>query len=193
LPSVEPITQPAIIPRTDLVGDRVRMRPNREEFAASLHAAAIESVETVGRWMPWCHADRKEEEGIDWLRKSRAGWDAGDEYEFTVFDHSGAYVGSAGLNQFNRVHNFSNLGYWIRQSRQGHGLAVEVVRLLAEFGFRVVGLTRIEIIVASENTRSRRVAEKAGALYEGLARNRLAIRGAPITAAVYALVPGADT
>jgi ribosomal-protein-serine acetyltransferase len=169
------------------------MRPNREDFSAQLHAAALESVETVGRWMPWCHADRKEDEGIAWLRKSHAGWDAGIEYEFTVFDHSDAYLGSGGLNQFNRVHNFSNLGYWIRQSRQGNGLAVEVVGLLAEFGFRVLGLTRIEIIVASENVRSRRVAEKAGALYEGLARNRLVMHGAPIMAAVYALVPGAGT
>lgn len=168
------------------------MRPNREEFSLQLHAAALESVETVGRWMPWWHADRTEDEGIEWLRKSHAGWDAGDEYEFTVFDHSDAYLGSAGLNQFNRVHNFANLGYWIRQSRQGHGLAVEVVRLLAEFAFRQVGLTRLEIIVASENSRSRRVAEKAGALYEGLARNRLVIRRMPITAAVYVLVPSVD-
>jgi ribosomal-protein-serine acetyltransferase len=157
------------------------MRPNCEEFAGQLHSAAIESVETVGRWMPWCHTGHTQHEGTEWLRKCQTAWDAGEQYEFTLFDHAGEYLGAAGLNQFNRVHNFANLGYW--------GLAMEAIGLLAEFGFQAVGLTRIEIVAASDNLRSRRVAEMAGATFEGPARNRIVIRGIPIPAAVYALVP----
>jgi RimJ/RimL family protein N-acetyltransferase len=165
------------------------MRPNREEFAEQLHAAAIESVETVGRWMPWCHPGRTQSESAEWLRKCQSTWDSGEEHEFTLFDHDGGYIGAAGLNQYNRVHNFANLGYWVRQSRQGRGLAVEAVALLAEFGFKAVGLNRIEIVIASDNLRSRRVAEKSGAVFEGLARNRLAMRDVLLAAAVYSLVP----
>jgi len=149
----------------------------------------MESIATVGHWMPWCHAERTVDEGVAWLQSSRANWDSGTEYEFTALTSTGEYLGAAGLNQFNRVHNFANLGYWVRESRQRQGIAFEAVQLLAAFGFRSLRLNRIEIIVATENLPSRRVAEKVGAKFEGIARNRLLIRGAPISAAVYSLVP----
>ena len=149
----------------------------------------MESIATVGHWMPWCHAERTVDEGVAWLQSCRANWDSGTEYEFTAFTSTGEYLGAAGLNQFNRVHNFANLGYWVRESRQRQGIAFEAVQLLAAFGFRSLGLNRIEIIVATENLPSRRVAEKVGAKFEGIARNRLLIRGVPISAAVYSLVP----
>jgi ribosomal-protein-serine acetyltransferase len=181
-----------IVARIDLVGSRIVMRPNSVEFADQLHAAAMESIATVGRWMPWCHSARTLDEGVTWLRNSQSSWDSGAEYEFTLFTPSGEYLGAAGLNQFNRVHNFANLGYWVRESRQRQGIALEATTLLAAFGFRNVGLTRLEIIVAEQNHPSRGLAEKLGATCEGIARNRLLLRGIPIPAAVYSLVPGVD-
>jgi len=177
------------ISTAELTGERVGLRRCRSEFASALRAAALESVETVGRWMPWCHAGYEESESTAWLDKCDADWQSGDAYEFAIFDCNGEYVGGAGLNQFNRVHNLANLGYWVRQSRQRHGLAVDAVRLLARFGFETVGVTRIEIVAAADNIPSRRVAEKAGASFECLARNRLVIGGVPLTAAVHSLVP----
>jgi len=149
----------------------------------------MESLATVGLWMPWCHSARTIAEGVSWLQNCQANWDSGADYEFTVFDASGEYLGAAGLNQFNRVYNFANLGYWVRETRQRRGIAVEATKLLAEFGFRSLGLSRIEIVVAIDNIPSRRVAEKVGAEYEGIARNRLQIRGAAMPAAVYSMVP----
>lgn len=111
------------------------------------------------------------------------------EYAFAIFDGANEYVGGCGFNGFNRVHNFANLGYWVRESHQRQGIAVDAVLALSQFGFRNLGLTRIEIVVASENLPSRRVAEKAGATYECLARNRLLINKQPHAAAVYSLIP----
>ena len=88
------------------------------------------------------------------------------------------------------MHNFPNLDYWIRQSRQRQGYAVEAVHTLSMFGFTTLRLTRIEIVVVSENAPSRRVAEKAGATFECIARNRLLVRDVPYSAAVYSLIPG---
>ena len=91
------------------------------------------------------------------------------------------------------VNGFANLGYWIRQSRQRQGLAVDVVAILAKFGFETLGLTHIELVAATDNVPSRRVAEKAGAQFKCVARNRLLIRGVPLAAAVYSFVPPVDT
>jgi RimJ/RimL family protein N-acetyltransferase len=178
-----------IKPRT-LTLDRVVLRPYRLADAPLLYEAAIESRHTVGRWMPWCHDGYAPAESAAWVESCAKRWRSGVEYAFGIFDHDGRYIGGCGLNGFNRMHNFANLGYWVRQSRQRQGYAVDAVRALSAFGFTTLRLTRIEIVVASENAPSRRVAEKAGATFECVARNRLLIREVPYGAAVYSLVPG---
>ena len=177
----------------ELSSKRVLLRPYRIEDADAVFAASIESTETVGRWMPWCHAEYTAAESVAWVEKSLAMWRSGEACEFAAFDAANQYIGGAGLNQFNRVNNFANLGYWIRQSRQRQGLAADAVAILLKFGFETLGLTRIELVIAAENVASRKVAEKTGAQFECVARNRLLIRGVPLAAAVYSFVPHAGT
>jgi ribosomal-protein-serine acetyltransferase len=184
---------PTIVPTLELTAGRLVMRPYRAEDARLLYAAASESRETVGRWMPWCHDGYAESDSADWVEKCEASWQSGDAYNFAMFDRSGQFVGGTGINHINRVHNFANLGYWVRQSRQREGFAVDAVKLMAAFGFKTLGLMRIEVVAATHNVASRRVAEKAGALFECLARNRLLIRDKPVTAAVYSMIPEGDS
>src|SRR4030095_4020915 len=143
--------------------------------------------------MPWCHVEYTKSASIAWIEKSLAMWRFGEACEFAVLVAANQYIGGAGLNQFNRVNNFANLGYWIRQSRQRQGLAVDVVAILAKFGFETLRLARIELVVATDNVPSRRGAEKAGAQFECVARNRLLIRSVPLAAAIYSFVPPVDT
>jgi RimJ/RimL family protein N-acetyltransferase len=182
-----------VLPRTPLASRRIVLRPNAVAFVPLLVAAVQESLATVGPWMSWCVPSFGERDAREWYHRCEQGWERGDEYEFAVFDDEGAYVGGVGLNQRNRDNGFANLGYWIRESRQGRGYAAEAARLAARFGFRAVGLTRIEIVAAVANARSRRVAEKVGARFEGVLRDRLLIHGAPLDAAMYSLVRDAGT
>jgi RimJ/RimL family protein N-acetyltransferase len=71
----------------------------------------------------------------------------------------------------------ANLGYWVRTSETGRGIASKATRLVAQFGFAELGLQRIEILAAVGNVASQRVAEKAGAVRECVARKRLLING----------------
>jgi len=179
----------AIVPLVELSSPHIGMRPYRDDDAQLLFIAASESVDTVGRWMPWCHAGYVVDDSVVWVKRCQASWHSGDEYNFGLFDPEGRYVGGAGLNHFNRDHNIANLGYWVRQARQREGFAGAAVQCLARFAFEALGLTRIEIVAAADNIASRRVAEKSGAEFECLARNRLVIGGVPVTAAVYSLIP----
>ena len=174
----------------ELAGDGLLLRPYRAGDARILASAARESAGTVGVWLPWCHADYGDAEADAWISHCASGWQRGEHFAFAVFDaRTSQFLGSAGLNQRSREHNFMNLGYWVRTARQGEGIAARAVRLVAAFGFGQIGLTRIEIVAALGNRASRRVAEKAGAVLEAVARNRLVDRGNPIDAALYALVP----
>lgn len=173
------------------LGDgRVTLRPWRDGDAAELHEAVRESVESVGRWLPWCHAGYDMAEALAWAAHCRATWQDGTQFAFAVRDAaSGALLGGCGLNELDRTHRNTNLGYWVRASRHGQGIAASAARLVARFGFAELGLVRIEIVALPDNHASRRVAAKLGAQFEGMARQRLWAWDRAHDAAIYGLTP----
>jgi len=166
------------------------LRPYRPGDVDELVRAARESVATVGRWMPWCHADYVTAEAQEWIAHAAASVADRSAYELALVDATDdRLVGGVGLNQFNARNNFCNLGYWVRESRQRRGAATAGARALARFGFDRLALTRIEIVVQEGNVASAAVAQAIGARREGVARNRLVILDVPVAAVVYGLVP----
>ncbi|MFZ6733938.1 GNAT family N-acetyltransferase [Undibacterium sp. Ji42W] len=158
---------------------------------ADMFAAVVrESIETVGRWMGWCHADFNSDHARDWFAACDKAREEGTAYEFGIFSEDGkVLLGGAGLNMISKLHNYCNLGYWVRQSAQGRGIASQAAILLADAGFKQLGFYRIEIVAAEGNVASIAVAKKVGAQLECMARNRLVVSGVPVTAAVHALLP----
>lgn len=174
----------------ELRGDGLILRPYRDGDADALAEAVGESVAAVGRWLPWCRAGYTHADAVEWIAHCTRGWREGEHYAFAAFDAGTAgFCGSAGLNQRNRAHNFMNLGYWVRASRQGRGIGRSAARLVADFGLAQLALTRVEIVTALDNRASQRVAEALGAEFEGVGRNRIVAAGRPMDARVYALTP----
>jgi RimJ/RimL family protein N-acetyltransferase len=111
-------------------------------------------------------------------------------YMFYVLDGiTNQMVGVAFINQVNRTHQIGNLGYVVRTSRTGQGIATEAARLVAQYGFEKLGLQRIEIVIHPDNAPSLRVAEKLGATREVLLRNRILLHGVPCSAYMHSLIP----
>jgi RimJ/RimL family protein N-acetyltransferase len=175
-----------------LVDGDILVRPLELTDEQSLFEAVRESIPEVSPWLGWCHENYSIEETREFLRL-RAGKAQGDEwYSFGVFHrhNGGRLLGGVGLNFINRVHQFGNLGYWVRTSAAGKGVASKAARLAARFGFEQLGLHRIEILAAVPNVASQRVAEKIGAVREGVLRQRLLIGGLPQDAVMFSLVRG---
>lgn len=172
----------------DLSDRRLYLRPWQAGDAAQLHAAASESVASVGRWLPWCHAGYQLNEARDWIAHCSLGWQAGSYFALPVFERgSDLLLGAVGINQIDRTHRRANLGYWVRQSRQREGIAAAAVAMAARFGFDSLELVRIEILAMPDNLASRRTAEQVGARFEGIARQRLWHDGTACDAAIYGL------
>jgi len=170
----------------------ILIRPFVPDDRTAVYAAVRESIESISRWMSWCHSDYSMREVEEWVALCEKNWQiqAADR-EFGIFDaQSSEALGCVGINQLNGVHNFANLGYWVRTTCTGRGVASTAARLAAQFAFRELKLSRIEIVARVENIASRRVAERIGCKFECVARNRLLYKGHPYDAAVYSLLPG---
>jgi ribosomal-protein-serine acetyltransferase len=165
----------------------ISLRAYRPDDAAELYAAARESIADVYPWLPWCHPAYTMDEARAWIEWGAQARADGLEYPFAIVDRDGRFLGGCGLNMINRLHQFANLGYWVRSSATGRGVAPAAVRGAAEFAFAETDLVRLEIVCAVGNTRSQRVAERAGATREAVLRHRLLLHGEPVDAVMYAL------
>ena len=183
------MTAQATVERESLSRDGFRfgLVPYSLGVEEELFQAADASRKEVARWMPWMHADYDQEECRRWVESSMAAWDNGTAYEFVIVDHEdGSAVGSCGLNSINRFDLVCNLGYWVSTSKCRLGAASQVVQLIWDFGIERVGLNRLEIVVADGNVASRGVAEKVGAIYEGIQRDRVRVGEKVFDAHMYA-------
>jgi ribosomal-protein-serine acetyltransferase len=168
-----------------IAGDGVAIRPYRLEDAAPLFAAAIESIPAVFPWLPWCHPGYTLKDATEWLSIQVMRWSAREELQFAIVTEGDHYLGGCGLNGINREHGYANLGYWVRSAATGRGVAPRAVQLLRDWAFAHTDLVRLEVVVAAGNTRSARVAEKAGATLEGLLRGRIRLHGRVHDALMY--------
>jgi ribosomal-protein-serine acetyltransferase len=174
----------------ELIANGLCLRPWQDSDAEALHEAVRESVTSIGRWLPWCHSDYGRGDAVAWIAHCQATWAASTQFAFGIFGaDSGILLGSAGLSECNRPQRGANLGYWVRASRQQQGVAAAAAIRLARFGFEQCALIRIEIVVLPDNVASRRTAEKTGAKFESIARQRLWKDKQALDAAVYALIP----
>jgi len=154
------------------VDPSITLRRYQADDVLPLYEAACESIDDIYPWMPWCHPGYTLEDSRSWVMSRLDTWGQPD-YDFVIVEQTTEhFVGAVGINQINRVHDFANLGYWVRSSATGHGIAVLAVRICARFGFDELKLHRLEIVVDVDNRRSQRVAEKVGATREGIARQR---------------------
>jgi RimJ/RimL family protein N-acetyltransferase len=167
------------------------IRPYQPQDAEPLFEAARESTGDVFPWLEWCHAQYSLAEAVEWVASRAALFAEGTEYAFAIVGDDGRYLGGCGLNQVNRLHRFANLGYWVRSSATGRGVAREAVRQVAAFAFQETDLERLEIVCAVGNTRSQRVAERAGAVREGILKSRLVLHGRSVDAVMFSLVRSA--
>jgi len=164
----------------------VRLYQQRD--AEEMHAAALESVPEVYPWMAWCHRRYSLGEARQWVAIQEKLAKQGMAYEFVILGEGGRFLGGCGINQISTANRFANLGYWVRTSATGRGVAPAAARLVAEYAFRETDLIRLEIVCAAANTRSQRVAEKVGAVREGVLRSRLMLPTGPSDAVMYSLV-----
>lgn len=154
--------------------ERLTIRCWEPRDAALLKDALDTSLEHLRPWMPWALDEPKPlEEKIDLLRRFRGLFDLGQDFVYGVFDRDeGEVVGGSGLHT--RVGDDAlEIGYWLRASAVGRGLARETTAALTVAAFRVCEVDRVELHVDPANEPSLRVPRALGFAEEARLRRRL--------------------
>jgi RimJ/RimL family protein N-acetyltransferase len=157
-----------------IVSERLVLRCWEPRDAPLLKDAVDSSIEHLLPWMPWAvHEPQSLQEKVDLLRQFRGNFDLGKDFVYGIFaaDESEA-VGGTGLHT--RIGDQAyEIGYWIRASRAGAGVATEATAALTRVAFELTDVGRIEIRCDPANERSRAIPRKLGYTEEATLRRRL--------------------
>lgn len=97
-------------------------------------------------------------------------------------------IGTVGFNSVREAGYVGVVGYALARPYWGQGLMTEALRHVIDFGFRHMGLWRIEATCRSDNIGSYRVLEKGGMQLEGVLRDARYVKGRLETIRLYSIL-----
>ncbi|MCW2902178.1 MAG: GCN5-related N-acetyltransferase [Streptosporangiaceae bacterium] len=168
-----------------LTTERLMLRPFGEaDIDAVLRVA--DDPEML-RWMPWA-GDQTPERAVAWCTIDAHG-DPSSQIHFAMVGESGSCDGSIGLSRASFEGGRVEIGYWVGAWARGRGYGAEAARAVSAYAFSK-GLHRVELLAATGNVASQRVAVRAGFTREGVLREALVVPGGRTDAVMYSRLKG---
>jgi [ribosomal protein S5]-alanine N-acetyltransferase len=107
-----------------------------------------------------------------WIESHAPAWAAGTGVVYAIVETSNdKLAGAVSLMQMHRQHRRAELGYWIAVDHWNKGFATEASAAILDFGFKSLGLHRIESRHFVRNPASGKVMQKLGMQQEGIERD----------------------
>ncbi|RCV54289.1 GNAT family N-acetyltransferase [Marinitenerispora sediminis] len=183
---------PSVFPMVVLETERLIMRAFTDADIEDVYLAVSHPSTQVWLPLPAPGQPYTLADAAEWCRvrapEARA---SGDGQQWAVLERgTGGFVGACGLLRTLWRAQVTEVGYWLAPWQRGKGYATEAVAAVARWALRDLGFERLELKAAVGNTASRRVAEKAGFVYEGVERNAMPLHEGRTDLAVYSLIPG---
>ena len=170
--------------------DRLWLRRFRSRDARPLSEAVGESLPELSRWLPWAQGFYGLPQARIFIKSSHRSWRRARAFDFALSlkEEPGRVAGGAGIWHTSRIQRTGEIGYWVRTDLANMGVATEAAEALLPLGFEEMGLHRILMRIGVGNHSSRRVAEKLGFSYEGIAREEILVRGQWMDHEVFSLL-----
>lgn len=157
-----------------VVTERTVLRCWEPADAPRLKEAVDSSLDDLRPWMAWAYSEPEPlADKVALLRRFRGQFDLGQNFVYGIFDRSEERVlGGTGLHPMPGEGVFE-IGYWIRTSEAGKGLATETSAALTRVAFELCDVDRLHIRVDPGNERSLAIPRKLGFVEEATLRRRL--------------------
>lgn len=131
----------------------------------------------VTKYLTWYPHDSKAYT-FEYVSYLQGRYKVGDFFDWAVtLKSNGKMIGTCGFTRFDFFNDFAEIGYALNPKYHGRGIATEAVARVIEFGFKNLGLNRLECRYMVENIASRRVMEKNGMIFEGVRRQSVLVKG----------------
>lgn len=165
----------------------LRLERLAEAHAEALFAIIEQDRAHLAEFLPWVPRMQSAEDFRRYVQSSEALHREKTDVSFAVV-RAGAPVGRIGLHAIHLQNKSAALGYWLGCEAEGLGIMTQACKTLLTYGFRELGLQRIELKAAVENSKSRAVAERLRFRQEGILRQAELVNGRFLDLALYAML-----
>jgi len=156
---------------SSLLGHRVELRTIALEDCTEAYVAWLRDPE-VSQYLETRWTEQTLETVKAFVQQCRESLDT---YLFAICERqAGKHIGNIKLGPINRAHSFADVSYFVGdKSAWGKGFATEAIALVTDFGFRELGLHRLQAGTYASNVGSARALQKVGYRKEGTLRGKL--------------------
>lgn len=166
------------------VSDGIVLYPLSVDDIFKIFNTLNDEREYMREWLPFVDATHAVEDTANFVNHVLQT----EDKQFTIY-YEDKFVGLVGFKDTDRTNKKTEIGYWLSQFAQGKGIMMKSVLRLLELAFTEMDINRIQIKVAVDNHKSRRIPEKLGFQIEGVERDgELLVDGAFTNIAVYSLL-----
>jgi RimJ/RimL family protein N-acetyltransferase len=177
---------PIPLPHPELADDTIRLRPPTVDDAVAITRACQDPDIQHFTFVPTPYLPAH---AAEWIAGAAARREAGEDITLVIADaRTNALLGTVGLQHPDWPHRTAAIGYWVAPWARGHGAAARAAALLGRWALRTLGLQRVTIDADATNIASRRAAERAGYVFEGVLRSAIETKGRRWSLATYSLI-----
>lgn len=143
--------------------NRFLLRVPKAHDGEKVYEALMDGYEDTAKWLNWsAEVPTKDSVEVE-CRQQHAQFILRQDIRYLIIDkESGVIVGRCALPSSQAVWSIPQfgLGYFVRASRRGQGVATEASHALTLLAFNILQAKKVEICADAENEASRRVPEK---------------------------------
>jgi len=168
------------------VDPEINLTQFHESLAEELFSLISADREYLSQWLVWPKYTKTVEDSMGFINSSIVGFAEGRSMSCAII-YRGEMVGVVGFRDINRELNSGEIGYWISSNHQGKGIVTKSCKRLIQYAFNDLGIEKVEISVASDNSASCRVCERLGLKLECTIKNAENLHGILIDHVVYGI------
>ena len=141
----------------------------------------------LSRFLPWVGNMQEVADFDQYIQYCMDLYDQRQEISFVIL-YGQTIVGRIGLHHINQQNKSAAIGYWLNRDMEGEGIISRSCRQIIDLAFNELGLNRIEIKAAVENTKSQAIPQRLGFQREGILRKSELVNGIFLDLVVFSML-----
>lgn len=169
------------------IDEHIKLQQTSPEHADGLFKAVDQNRVHLSKFLPWVSNMQKVTDFDEYIQYCMDLYDQQQEISFVIFLHQ-TIIGRIGLHHINQPNKSATIGYWLNRDMEGKGIISRSCKQIIDFAFTELGLNRIEIKAAVENTKSQAIPERLGFQREGISRQSEFVNGIYLDLVVFSIL-----
>jgi ribosomal-protein-serine acetyltransferase len=151
------------------IDDDMVLKILEPEDADSLFSLVDSNRLYLRQWLPWVDTNATLENSKLFILSTIEQHELNLGFQCGIWFH-GTFAGIIGFQRIDWMNRNVEIGYWLGEIFQGHGIMTKACRTLVDYAFYEYQLNRVQIRCASGNTKSNAIIERLGFIKEGMTR-----------------------